>query len=78
MVGDVAKLMKVMDDMCVKEDGKFERSLMHEMQSISWSQKIFKSTKNKLLYLCMTEITMIEMLKIMKYGEILEKTMIHE
>jgi hypothetical protein len=25
MVGDVAKLMKVMDDMCVEEDGKFER-----------------------------------------------------
>jgi len=45
MVGDVAKLMKVMDDMCGKEDGKFERSLMHEMQSISWSQKIFKSEK---------------------------------
>lgn len=37
----VAKLMKVMDDMWVKEDGKFEKSLMHEMQSISWSQKIF-------------------------------------
>jgi hypothetical protein len=37
----VAKLMKVMDDMCVKEDGKFEKSSMHEMQSISWSQKIF-------------------------------------
>lgn len=38
----VAKLMKVMDDdMCVKEDGNFEKSLMHEMQSISWSQKIF-------------------------------------
>lgn len=34
--------------------------------------------KNKLLYICMTEITMIELLKIMKYGEILEKTMIHE
>ncbi len=31
-----------------------------------------------MLYICMTEITMIEMLKIMKYGEIFGKTMIHE
>jgi hypothetical protein len=39
--GMLQKLMKVMDDMCVKEDAKFEKSSMHEMQSISWSQKIF-------------------------------------
>jgi hypothetical protein len=41
------------------------KSLMHEMQSISWSQKIFQS-KKKMLYISMTKITMIEMLKTMK------------
>lgn len=68
LVGDVwfAKLMKVNGwYVCQGRWKIWEKSLMHEMQSISWSQKIFQS-KKKMLYISMTKITMIEMLKTMK------------